>query len=188
MICSKCNVKTIVTIAVVIALVVGGLFIFKGKSNKSAETSSTGHNAKANHNVSANSTASAVSIEDAHLSPENLVSVYIDALSGRDTETMYAIMAEPVCQQKEGEEQNTVDYYTPYMEEVDRFYGDNAKFSVKINNVEYGAPRDDMYEEEYIEDVAFVDCHMIINRGDDTETTEQHLPCIKIDGKWYIDD
>ena len=66
---------------------------------------------------------------------------------------------------------------------------DNARFSVEIHNVEYGAPRDGMYEEEkYIEDVAFVYCDMIITRDGESEKVENHLPCIKIDGKWYTDD
>ena len=173
----KANGKTIVIIAaVIIALVAGGFFVFKGSSGK-------------DHRTDAPVADTPLTKEDIHSSPEVLVKVYFDALSRRDMDTLYGIMAEPVCQQKEGETPNTPDYYKPYLEELDRFYGDNARFSVEIHNVEYGASRDGMYEEEkYIEDVAFVYCDMIITRDGESEKVENHLPCIKIDGKWYTDD
>lgn len=175
MVSKKCNAKVITVIAIVVIVIVAGtLFILN--SDFAADTGPD--------NIASEPVAEKV--KDPHSSPESAITAYIDAYSRRDVNDLYEIHAEHIFQQKNGETPNTPDYYKPYMEEADRFYGNDSKLSVKINKVEYSAQGDDMFTEEYIEDVALIDCDIIATRGKDSDYTEQFIFSVKIDGKWYI--
>lgn len=179
MVCKKYSTKvTIIAVVAIIVLIAGAFFVLKSDSptdTKSGQSSESVNTTVANTN-------------DAHSSPETAITAYIDAMNRRDENALCEILADRIYQLKDGETPNSPDYYKPYMEEMDRFYGNDAEMSLKINKVEYGFPKEDIFTEDYIEDVASIDYNIIVTRGKDTESSEQFLFCIKVEGKWYVVD